>query len=617
MNIRKKQKIRELFGYNEGQLPEKYLGISLIKGRVQKVTVMPLVEAIIKRASTWAGSLLSMQGKVIQIQYVLSSIFVYNMGIYKWPISVIQEGERYIINFLWSGSSDTMKAYTVSWEKVCKPRSEGGLGIRILKDINLSLLMKLARKFLDGDDDKAKFMRAKFTARNGDLCTYSTGSSVWSSLKWVMPMVKQNFGWIVGDEEDIDIWRDNWCASVFTKELVNNNARLNIDLGMIKIYRGKRDQKIWEPDLLGKLSTQFAHKTSPDIKAMIKAADNKSSYIMDLWISSILGGTKTIRFARNRKIHDNDCIDMEKEKRNWLTHIQDVAFTSTGCMHNIQEDLSIVHVLRVPGGPRKETLMKSCFWELPSMGEVKNNTDGASKGKPGKGGWVILLETGVKDSASNGWLIAWVEADPAVAVIAFQSRAIPWSLQGEWHESNLAKKKGMEASPVLEALTSGCSAESESVVSDREDGIEVFQFPDFPGKLVSYPPNSDMFRKFYITKALLGGRWGNFTEYAVGRMWNANMIWVNGDCLQRDDGEPMELLCRTVKQSSTSKVMWKKSQLDNIAQEGVELEAMLKVLSISRKKRANSRSEKVQKSQATRLMTGVGGNKKKGGDRER
>ncbi|KAF6154806.1 hypothetical protein GIB67_032418 [Kingdonia uniflora] len=90
-----------------------------------------------------------------------------------------------------------------------------------------------------------------------------------------------------------------------------------------------------------------------------------------------------------------------------------------------------------------------------------------------------------------------------------------------------------------------------------------------------------------------------------GRMWNDNVIWAKGDCLQRDDEEPIELLHRTLKKSHQSKVKKKKkkSLLDIIAQEGVELKVMLKDLGININKRANSRPEKVQKSQTMRLMT--------------
>ncbi|KAF6143528.1 hypothetical protein GIB67_029697, partial [Kingdonia uniflora] len=51
----------------------------------------------------------------------------------------------------------------------------------------------------------------------------------------------------------------------------------------------------------------------------------------------------------------------------------------------------------------------------------------------------------------------------------------------------------------------------------------------------------------------------------------------------RDDEYPMELLCRTAKQSLSSKVKKKKSLLNIVAQEGVKLEAVVKELGISRK----------------------------------
>ncbi|KAF6170010.1 hypothetical protein GIB67_034402, partial [Kingdonia uniflora] len=41
---------------------------------------------------------------------------------------------------------------------------------------------------------------------------------------------------------------------------------------------------------------------------------------------------------------------------------------------------------------------------------------------------------------------------------------------------------------------------------------------------------------------------------SAGRPWNDNVIWVKGDCLQRDDEEPMKLLFRTVKQSKYNNV---------------------------------------------------------------
>ncbi|KAF6134664.1 hypothetical protein GIB67_002065 [Kingdonia uniflora] len=79
----------------------------------------------------------------------------------------------------------------------------------------------------------------------------------------------------------------------------------------------------------------------------------------------------------------------------------------------------------------------------------------------------------------------------------------------------------------------------------------------------------------------------------------------------------MELLFRTVKQTLKSQVARKDSLLDTISQEETKLEVVLEDLGISWKKRANSRVEKVQKSQSTRLMKSTDDSKMKGTDGKR
>ncbi|KAF6148308.1 hypothetical protein GIB67_025527 [Kingdonia uniflora] len=70
----------------------------------------------------------------------------------------------------------------------------------------------------------------------------------------------------------------------------------------------------------------------------------------------------------------------------------------------------------------------------------------------------------------------------------------------------------------------------------------------------------------------------------AGQTWNDNIIWVKGNCLQRDDEEPLEIRFRTVKQSVKSKVERKESLLNEVAEEETELELVLEGLCLSRKK---------------------------------
>ncbi|KAF6135854.1 hypothetical protein GIB67_028173 [Kingdonia uniflora] len=71
---------------------------------------------------------------------------------------------------------------------------------------------------------------------------------------------------------------------------------------------------------------------------------------------------------------------------------------------------------------------------------------------------------------------------------------------------------------------------------------------------------------------------------SVGQTWNDNIIWVKGNCLQRDDEELFDLLYRSIKQSVKSTVERKKSLLDEVAEEETELELVLGELGLSRKK---------------------------------
>ncbi|KAF6148736.1 hypothetical protein GIB67_019344 [Kingdonia uniflora] len=76
-----------------------------------------------------------------------------------------------------------------------------------------------------------------------------------------------------------------------------------------------------------------------------------------------------------------------------------------------------------------------------------------------------------------------------------------------------------------------------------------------------------------------------------GRTWNDNIIWVKGNCLQRDDEELLDLQFRSVKQSVKSTVEMKEYLLDEVAEEKTEIELVLGELGLSKKKRVECRSK--------------------------
>ncbi|KAF6136943.1 hypothetical protein GIB67_005325 [Kingdonia uniflora] len=84
-----------------------------------------------------------------------------------------------------------------------------------------------------------------------------------------------------------------------------------------------------------------------------------------------------------------------------------------------------------------------------------------------------------------------------------------------------------------------------------------------------------------------------FDLSSTGRVWNDNLLWVSGECLQRSDEEPLELNNRIITKGINYKVLKKESFIDVVVREGNELKAVLKELEISWFKRVASKDDKL------------------------
>ena len=83
--------------------------------------------------------LFSLGGRLTLVQDCLSSFPIYFLSLFKIPVGVAKRLEKMMRDFLWSGSGESSRDHLVSWEVVCKPNSQGGLGIVNLWSENISL----------------------------------------------------------------------------------------------------------------------------------------------------------------------------------------------------------------------------------------------------------------------------------------------------------------------------------------------------------------------------------------------------------------------------------------------------------------------------------------------
>jgi hypothetical protein len=134
--------ILSILQFRAGKLPVRYLGMPLISGKLSYDDCVPLIEKITARINSWTVRHLSFSGRLQFIQSVLNSIQLFWSSIFILPKKVVKAIEQRFNQFLWEGQEGGRGGFKVSWEQVCFPKQEGGLGLKRVEDWNRAAVMK-------------------------------------------------------------------------------------------------------------------------------------------------------------------------------------------------------------------------------------------------------------------------------------------------------------------------------------------------------------------------------------------------------------------------------------------------------------------------------------------
>jgi hypothetical protein len=93
---------------------------------------------------SWRNKFVSLGRRVALIILVLASILIILLSFLKTPTKVWKRLVEFQRRFYWGGGVAKLnkKIPCVKWEVICKPKEEGGLGIKDLKIFDLPLLGK-------------------------------------------------------------------------------------------------------------------------------------------------------------------------------------------------------------------------------------------------------------------------------------------------------------------------------------------------------------------------------------------------------------------------------------------------------------------------------------------
>jgi hypothetical protein len=134
------------------------------------------------------------------------------MSIFLIPKTNIKRMDKLRRKFFWQGGSLKRKCHLIKWSKICKNKKKGGLGVKNLRLMNLSLLHKWWWN-LDSEEglwqDLVKLKYVKGTP----VCLIKNGlsdSSIWCGLLKVRHIYLRGRKFKVNNGKLVSFWLDSW-----------------------------------------------------------------------------------------------------------------------------------------------------------------------------------------------------------------------------------------------------------------------------------------------------------------------------------------------------------------------------------------------------------------------
>ena len=127
----------------------KYLGMPILQKRMNKETFVEVLGRVASRLAGWKGHTLSLAGRITLTKSVISSIPLHSMSTIVLPASTLEGLDKVARAFVWGSTTEKRKLHLLSWDRVCKPKSSGGLGIRKSRNMNKALIAQLGWRLLN------------------------------------------------------------------------------------------------------------------------------------------------------------------------------------------------------------------------------------------------------------------------------------------------------------------------------------------------------------------------------------------------------------------------------------------------------------------------------------
>ena len=174
----------ELFGCEVGEFPISYLGIPIHFRRLTIAQWKHVEERLQKRLSSWKGKLLSLGGRLVLINAVLTNMVLYMISFFQIRKGVLHRLDYFRSRFFWQGDNEKKRYRLAKWDAVCRPKDLGGLGIHDLEVKNRALLGKWLFKLLTEEGVWQTLLKRKYVGSKAiSQVSWKSGDShFWAGL---------------------------------------------------------------------------------------------------------------------------------------------------------------------------------------------------------------------------------------------------------------------------------------------------------------------------------------------------------------------------------------------------------------------------------------------------
>ena len=137
-------------------------------------------------------------------------------------------------------------------DKVFKPKKYGGLCIKKAEATNKALQMKWLWKIIKHPENLWVQLISKRYLHNSSLFAHfppQSGSWQWKKLMTIRDLFRKGLRWIIGSENEVYFWKDNWCS----QRPLYLYAKNGIQITDIRVAEFIRTDRTWDTQKLKEL----------------------------------------------------------------------------------------------------------------------------------------------------------------------------------------------------------------------------------------------------------------------------------------------------------------------------------------------------------------------------